>query len=196
MTTEEKENWDQSYEKTWGSREPVNWLRRIFDSASWHIAPGRALDVATGTGGNAIFLAERGFQVDAMDISEVGLLKGSTEAKKKGLTINFIQTDLDSVELPRDIYDLSINFNFLQRTLISKMESSLKPGGYLIFETYLIDQQELGHPKNPAYLLDHNELLQLFRDIRVLYYREGKFSEGGKDAYRARLLGQKKRQEK
>lgn len=195
MTTGEKKNWDQRYEKTGGPQGPADWLRQIFDSGHWPMTTGLALDIAAGTGGNALFLAERGFQVDAMDISEVGLEKGRTEAQKRGLTINFIQTDLDSVELPRVAYDLIINFNFLLRPLIPKMKAALKAGGHIIFETYLIDQQELGHPKNPAYLLDHNELLQLFRGIRVLFFREGKFSEGGKEAYRAGLLGQNERWE-
>jgi len=55
----------------------------------------------------------------------------------------------------------------------------------------LEDQRVLGHPKNPVYLLGHNELLKLFRDFLILCYREGKFAEGGKEAYRAGLFGQK-----
>jgi hypothetical protein len=71
------------------------------------------------------------------------------------------------------------------------MKSALKAGGHIVFETYLIDQREIGHPKNPAYLLGHNELLDLFRDFRVLYYREGKFADGGDGAYKAGLLAEK-----
>ena len=193
MTFEEKEIWNQRYDRVGGQPEPAYWLRQIFDSGLGLTGPGRALDIATGMGGNAIFLAERGFQVDAMDISEIGLLKGQIEAEKRGLSINFIQTDLDNTELPRDTYDLVINFNFLKRTLIPKLVAALKAGGTLIFETYLIDQQELGHPKNPAHLLAHNELLQLFRSIRVLNYREGGFTERGTKTYRAGLLGRKER---
>ncbi len=191
MTTEEKENWDQRYEKTGGPQGPADWLRQIFDSGPWPIPPGRALDIATGRGRNALFLAQRGFQVDAMDISAVGLREGQAEAKKKGLTINFVQSDLDRMELPEDAYDLILNLNFLQRSLIPKMKKALKVGGHILFETYLVDQRAFGHPKNPAYLLGHNELIEFFRDFRILYYREGKFTEGGKECYRAGLLGQK-----
>ena len=93
----------------------------------------------------------------------------------------------------RSAYDLITNFNFLERALIPKMKTALKPGGHMIFETYLIDQKELGHPRNPAFLLGHNELLELFRDFRVLYYREGKVIQEGKESYRAGLLAQKSR---
>jgi len=83
-----------------------------------------------------------------------------------------------------------VNFNYLQRSLIPQIKKSLKSGGHVIFESYLIDQRIVGHPKNPAYLLGHNELLDLFRGLRVLYYREGKF-KGGQEAYRAGIFAQK-----
>jgi hypothetical protein len=89
------------------------------------------------------------------------------------------------------MYDLVLNFNYLQRSLLPQIKTSLKTGGVAIYETYLIDQKEFGHPKNPDYLLGHNELLDWFRDFRVLYYREGKFSDGGEAAYRAGILAQK-----
>jgi hypothetical protein len=50
-----------------------------------------------------------------------------------------------------------------------------------MFETYSIDQLKYGKnapgPKNPAYLLKHNELLDLFRDFHIIYYREGEIAE-------------------
>ena len=71
------------------------------------------------------------------------------------------------------------------------MKSALAPGGYIVFETYLIDQQTIGHPKNPDYLLAHNELLNHFRDFRVLCYHEGKFADGGEPSFRAGIFAQK-----
>ncbi|HET9549784.1 MAG TPA: methyltransferase type 12, partial [Candidatus Binatia bacterium] len=70
---------------------------------------------------------------------------------------------------------------------------ALAPGGYIVFETYLIDQQTIGHPENPDYLLAHNELLNYFRDLRILYYREGKFTDGPEPSFRAGILAQKLR---
>ncbi|MBI3063320.1 MAG: methyltransferase type 12, partial [Deltaproteobacteria bacterium] len=93
--------------------------------------------------------------------------------------------------LPEATYDLVVDFNYLQRSLIPQIKAALKPGGHVIFETYLIGQEMIGHPKNPAYLLRHNELLELFRDFRVLCYREGKLSDHGEASFRAGLLAQK-----
>ncbi|HEY6197439.1 MAG TPA: methyltransferase type 12, partial [Candidatus Binatia bacterium] len=93
--------------------------------------------------------------------------------------------------LPREAYDLIVNFNYLDRGLVAQLKNALKPSGHIVFETYLIDQRDIGHPKNPAYLLGHNELLDLFRDFRILHYREGKFTEAGSEDYKAGLLAQK-----
>jgi 2-polyprenyl-3-methyl-5-hydroxy-6-metoxy-1,4-benzoquinol methylase len=191
MAQEDQKHWDEKH--AFGHTESLRspFLEEIFASGSWDIETGRALDIATGKGRNALFLAERGFKVDATDISAVALEEARKTAQAKGLDINFIEVDLDHADLPEAAYDLIVNFNFLERALIPKIKSALKPGGHIVFETFLIDQKELGHPRNPAYLLGHNELLELFCGFRVLYYREGKTIEGGKEAYRAGLLAQK-----
>jgi len=193
MATEDQKRWDEKHRGGHGEESPASFLQQIFQQHSWRIQPGRALDIATGRGRNALFLAEKGFRVEGVDISETALQAARERAKEKGLAIIFKQADLDDVELPDAAYDMILNFDFLQRSLIPKMKRALKPGGHIIFETYLIDQRVLGHPKNPVYLLGHNELLELFRDFRILCYREGKFAEGGEEAYRAGLFGQKVR---
>lgn len=193
MATDDRKRWDEKHAGKGGDRPPSSFLTEILSSASWQIVPGRALDVATGRGRNACFLAEKGFSVDAMDISEIALQEVKQTAEAKGLAINFIQAELEQAALPADTYDLIVNFNFLERSLIPKMKNALKLGGHVIFETYLIDQRVLGHPRNPAFLLGHNELLELFREFRVLCYREGQFVEQGNAAYRAGLFAQKAR---
>jgi tellurite methyltransferase len=190
---DDQRRWDEKHAAEHSEDSPSSFLREVLDSSAWTIEPGKALDVATGRGRNAVFLAEHGFIVDAMDISAVALEEARKTARAKKLNINFIVTDLDHAELPEAAYELIVNFNFLERGLIPKMKAALKPGGHIVFETFLIDQKELGHPRNPAYLLGHNELLELFRGFRVLYYREGKMGEGGKEAYRAGLFAQKSR---
>lgn len=193
MAIEDRRRWDEKHGTGHGTEQPSRFLEEIFQQYAGQIQPGRALDIATGRGRNALFLAERGFSVEAIDISDVALLEARRRAEEKGLTINYRQADLDHCEFLQAAYGMVLNINFLQRPLIPKIKSALKLGGHIIFETNLVDQRVLGHPRNPAYLLGHNELLELFRDFRVLYYREGKFAEGAKEAYRAGLFGQKVR---
>ena len=151
-------------------------------------ARGDALDIACGQGRNAVYLAEQGFAVHAIDVSAVALAHAQRVAAMKNLSILWDEADLEQTKLPVERYNLVVNVNYLQRSLMSQLKECLKSGGFIIVETYLIDQQRLGHPKNPEYLLLHNELLETFRDYRVLLYREGKIAQGGQAAFRAGIL--------
>lgn len=191
MSWDDQSRWDHQYALSSGTDLRSGFLRQILDSDAWDIPRGLALDVAAGTGRNAIFLAERGFRVVAIDISSIALDEARRRAEKKSLAISWQQADLEQIELPHNTYDLIVNLNYLQRSLFPQIRKSLKADGRVIFETYLVDQQAIGHPKNPAYLLDHNELLEQFRDFRVLYYREGKFTDAEQPAFRAGIFAQK-----
>jgi tellurite methyltransferase len=191
MSLDDQIRWDRQHEQSRALKKPAAFLQEVFESDHWHIPPGRALDIACGSGRNAFFLAEKGFKVTAIDISPVGLAHGARLVSERSLSIIWRQADLDSIRLPAAAYDLVVNINYLQRALISQIKSALKCGGFVVFETYLIDQQAIGHPKNPHYLLAHNELLERFRDFRVLYYREGKVADDGESSFRAGIFAQK-----
>jgi len=191
MPIEDQEKWDRQHAQMENDQEPSAFLREMFRCGWWPIAPGRALDIATGKGRNAIFLAEHGFDVEAVDISATALEVARNRARARSLHVSWRRDDLEGVILPRDCYDLILNFNYLQRPLVPQIKTALKVGGYVLFDTYLVDQQAIGHPKNPAYLLRHNELLEYFREFRVLYYREGKITETSLAAFRAGIFAQK-----
>ena len=192
MATDDQVKWDRQHTASHGSDQPSGFLKEVLLGGSWPMRRGRALDVATGKGRNAIFLAEQGFDVVAIDVSPVALDDARKRAGGKSLSISWQQADLEQIEMPAAAYDLIVNFNYLQRSLIPKIKAALKVGGHVVFETFLIGQETIGHPKNPAYLLGHNELLDSFRDFRVLWYREGKFAEGGEAAFRAGIFAQKR----
>lgn len=187
MASEDKVRWNEKHAASGKEAEPSRFLKYVIEEGAWGLTPGLALDVATGKGRNAAFLSDKGFQVEGIDISEVAL----EVARGRAPAATFIQADLDEMELGDSRYDIVLNFNFLSRVSIPKIKRALKPGGHIIFETYLIDQRTVGHPQNPDYLLLHNELLDLFRGFRVLFYREGRFAENGEAAYRASLLARK-----
>jgi 2-polyprenyl-3-methyl-5-hydroxy-6-metoxy-1,4-benzoquinol methylase len=191
LGSDDQARWDKQHAEARGADTPASFLRQVFETDVWQLPRGRALDIACGRGRNSLYLAERGFEVVAMDISAVALDEARKRAELKQLRIDWRQTDLDTVQLGETVYDVVANFNYLQRSLIPQIKRAIKSGGHVVFETYLIDQKELGHPTNPDYLLHHNELLEHFRDFRILYYREGKFSEGDETSYRAGILAQR-----
>lgn len=185
--------WDEKHAESGAAERPSSFLRQIFAGDRWQIPRGRALDVACGKGRNALYLAALGFDVLAVDISAVALEEAKRRALERSLAVDWVQADMEKFCLPAEAFDLVIDFNYLQRSLFPALKGALRVGGYVIFETYLIDQKGLGHPQNSDYLLRHNELLDRFRDFRALFYREGRFVDGGAAAYRAGLCAQKTR---
>jgi 2-polyprenyl-3-methyl-5-hydroxy-6-metoxy-1,4-benzoquinol methylase len=180
-------DWDNKYltREYNSAREPSRLLVQLLPL----LPKGRALDIACGEGRNAIFLAQNGYDVDAVDISTVALERVAEAADHEGVKVNPIQADLENYEIPVGTYDLIINLNYLQRSLVPAIKMGIKKGGAVIFETYTLEQQAIGHPKNPDFLLEPNELLHLFSDLHIFFYREGIFDEGGKKAI-ASLAGE------
>lgn len=191
MSLDDQKRWDCKHAAAGSNRAPSPLLQEIIAGGSWQIPPGKALDVACGKGRNSMFLARRGFQVTAIDISPVALAEGRRRADEDSLEIDWRQCDLERSELAAAGYDLIVAIDYLQRSLIPRIKHAVKSGGHVIYDTYLIDQQAIGHPSNPEFLLAHNELLEHFRDFRVLFYREGACADGAEPAFRAGILAQR-----
>ncbi len=135
---------------------------------------GRVLDVAMGTGRNSAYLARLGFEVTGVDISNEAVCHVIENAKENGTDIKAVVGNLEEdYQIDKDSYDVIICLNYLYRPLMPQIKAGIRPGGIVVYETYLVDQPQFGKPKNPDYLLKHNELLEIFRDFRCLKYREG-----------------------
>jgi tellurite methyltransferase len=120
----------------------------------------KALDIACGEGRNSIFLAQNGFSVTGLDISEEGLAKGEGWAKSERLEVVFRCIDLEEFEFS-ETYDLIINFNFLLRDMIPNMVDDLNPGGVIVFDT-ILDTPSLEGNHKRIYLLQPGELRSIF----------------------------------
>ena len=187
----DQERWDKKYqgEEFAYGKKPNAFLKKHLSS----LEKGVALDLASGEGRNAVFLAQAGWKVDAVDISPVGVRKARRLAKEAGVKINFRQADLDFSAIAKEKYDLISILYFWDRRLIPRIKRGLKKGGRILFETYTFETlfRGLEGPREAKYLLKANELLDLFRDFRVLFYREGIFREGGRRKAIASLIAEK-----
>jgi SAM-dependent methyltransferase len=192
MTTE-KEIWNAKYaEGSHTSLTPDPLLISAFEEYITPLfpSPGKVLDVAGGVGRHAIWLAHRGWDATALDVSEVGVRRGIAIAEESGVTVKFELTDLQAFQLPIDQFDLVLVFFYLQRDLFPAVMNALKPGGILIYKTYTTEQSKLnpgGGPTHPMHLLQPNELLHSFSSMNVLLYKESV-----KDRGIAELIARKK----
>jgi len=160
---EDKDRWNRRH-ITRPMRDSVSDIvERYIDLAS----VGNALDIACGTGRNTHFIESKGFIVDAVDFSDYALDKIDDID-----SINKIEADLDSYDLSVDRYDLIVNINYLNRRLMPQIKESLRDGGLLIFETFIIAHGDFEGPSNREFLLRQNELLHNFIGLDIIYYEE------------------------
>ena len=177
MTVDEKSMWNRKYsEGSHASLEPDPFLVAAYEEFLSATAPGLALDVAGGVGRHSIWLAQRGWRVKLLDISEVGVKQAGENAKRTG-TASSIATEVRDLnsgqDFGREQYDLLVVFFFLQRELFPALAAALKPGGHLIYKTYTTVQKNFtAGPSHPMFLLEPNELLHAFTSLRVLHYHE------------------------
>ncbi len=169
MSLLDRNKWNQRYaEDNYQKNNPVNLL------ADWlpGLPVGRALDVACGAGRNALFLAQAGYQVDAIDISVEGLKQAAENAEGQGLNINWIEHDLDE-PYPFDTgYDLIIVMWFVNLELITQLCDCLAPGGHLLCEEHLITDQQVIGPRNLDYRVAAGDLRAAVPGLEVLFYEE------------------------
>ena len=136
-THETKEHWEKHYgerDRVWSGRVNVQFADVVGD-----LTPGRALDLGCGEGADAVWLAERGWNVVAIDISETALDRAREAAATRGVTdsIEFVQMDL-SDDFPGGTFDL-ISSQFLHSTVyldrqkaLASAAAALRPGGLLV----------------------------------------------------------------
>jgi tellurite methyltransferase len=174
MSHQERIAWDERFRAgDHAETEPDPFLAQIEEYAELFSPRRRALDVACGAGRNAVWLAERGWEVTGCDISVEGLRRARQLAKRHGVRLNLLCEDLATARFPSNRFDLVICFFYLQQDLFPILKATLRPGGLICYKTYTVDQLQFsGGPRHPLHLLKPQELLGKFRDFRVLIYQE------------------------
>ncbi|MFW5917836.1 MAG: class I SAM-dependent methyltransferase [Halorubrum sp.] len=139
------------------------------------VPDGRALDVAAGTGRNAVFLAESGYAVDALDASREGLSVIRERAVERGVAdrIEAVQADASTYAFPTETYELITMSFFHALDRFTDLTEALVPGGYLFVEGHLRSASPTpSGPSDDRYRFGANELLRTGLGLTVLYYDE------------------------
>jgi 2-polyprenyl-3-methyl-5-hydroxy-6-metoxy-1,4-benzoquinol methylase len=144
------------------------------------------LDIACGRGGNALWLAGRGYTTTAVDISDVAIERLTALAQGRELALTAVAAPiaewLESLDGAAR-FDVIVISHFLERSLIPVLIERLKPLGLMYQQTFVKEKAVASvGPANPDYLLDPNELLQLCGDLRVrVFYDPGYLADRGSD---------------
>jgi 2-polyprenyl-3-methyl-5-hydroxy-6-metoxy-1,4-benzoquinol methylase len=174
----DKERWDAKYakEEYLFGKEPIAFLKEHVPL----LPKGKALDIAMGEGRNGVYLATQGFQVTGLDISEKGLAKARHLAQERNVSIATLVVDLEQAQLEQNAYDVVLCLYYLQRDLVPQMKGALKSGGMVVMETYNLDHLKYNPKFRREFLLQPNELLDLFKDFTIIRYQA---HDDGKAAY-------------
>jgi SAM-dependent methyltransferase len=150
---------------------------------------GRVLDLAAGTGRNARYLAECGCAVVTID----GARSALVHVRAADPRIACVQMDLDAPGIRPGSIDAVVVVNFLDRRLFAPVTGWLRPGGVLLWDTFLVEQRAIGHPRNPDFLLRRGELADRFGGaFDVLAIREGLADDGARPSWRSGIVARRR----
>jgi len=191
MSEDEKNNWEKKYSGDGyePNRNPSALLTEWLDDRP----PGRALDLACGTGRNALYLAEKGYDVSAIDTSPQAIELAEQAAREEGLKINWIVADLDDYAI-QEQYDLIIiSFFYVNKNMVPSIINALKKGGILLYENNMLSPSAAeDKARKHRFHLKPGELQQIFKGLKVIRYEERQVDrEGGRPFYLASLVAQK-----
>ncbi|MCL1594847.1 MAG: class I SAM-dependent methyltransferase [Actinomycetia bacterium] len=170
MPPSDRDHWNTRYaERPW----PQNvspWLVSQRDALP---RPGTALDIAGGTGRNALWLADLGWSVTITDVSDVALTMASNRAAVSGTEIVTRLIDLTESPLPHGPWNLILLFHYLDRNLIRAIRPILAPDGVLIGALATRKNLERNERPPASFLLEDGELPQVLVGFDLIAYEEG-----------------------
>jgi tellurite methyltransferase len=154
------------------------------------MAPGKALDLACGAGRNALWLAEHGWEVTAVDGADAAIEILRTRASERGLKINAVVADLEKgeFEIEPSRWDLVAMCYYLQRNLFEPAKHGVAPGGILISIVHMTEpgEQDVPHRLRPG------QLEQYFTGWEILHRYEGKATDSAHRRAVAEIVARRK----
>lgn len=184
MAITDQQTWNQRYlAREFGFREPDAFVK---DAHAQYLVPlldtgSNGLDLAGGAGHHAVWLAEQGWRMTLTDWSEAAL-KIAQEQSSQIPEARALQIEQGAaLDVVCRFYQTGVRFGFvlvsffLDRAVLPWLPKILQASGLLLYRTYTTDNERLGNPRgprNPEYLLYSQELLKVYRSMKILHYNE------------------------
>lgn len=175
VSQDSKTQWDQRYSRPTFifGKSPAQFLAENYQYIPYE---GTVLDMGMGEGRNAVFLAQKGYKVTGVDLSSVAVKKSYLLAQEFGVKIKGVVASLKDYKINPGTFDAIICFYWVDRGMVDKIKTWLKPGGILIYEAYTLrerdrDPGKRADPLNDNYLREE-ELIRFFPGMRILKYQE------------------------
>jgi SAM-dependent methyltransferase len=160
----------------------VEWIEHLkaqgFDAKALKPRP-TALDLGCGGGRDAVFLAKHGWQVLGIDQEARVLKRAKQLASRSGASVKFKCCDLKKAEcFPNTQFNAVLVVRYLNRNLFAQIDAALAPEGFLVYQTFTEGVEAFGSPKNPNFILAHDELREIFASYQIIVDRIDKLEDG------------------
>lgn len=173
-SNKESDKWNERYQSKGQTVATANLSPAYVLHEFQHLLPveGLALDLASGLGANALFLAQHNLQTHAWDISSVAIEKLNAAAKSLDLNLNTEVRDIVARPPEKNSFDVIVVSHFLDRQIMPDIIAALRKNGLLFYQTLTRAYVQESSPINETFRLGKNELLSLCEDLDVIVYRE------------------------
>ena len=190
MTATDQQTWNQRYiDGEFGYREPDAFVTEAHTNYLLPLLPAGSagLDLGGGAGHHAVWLAQQGWRMTLADWSEAALAVAREKAAPLALDHPLATVQGAALDVITRFHEQGTAFGFivvsffLDRAVLPLLPKVLVPGGLLLYRTYTVDNEALGNPRgprNPEYLLRLQELLDVYRGMRILHYNETVANKG------------------
>ncbi len=173
-SNEESDKWDAIYQSIQQNGETTKLNPAYILQKFHHLLPaqGKALDLASGLGANAMFLAQHNMESHAWDISSTAIEKLKEISSSLNLDINTKVRDVVTSPPEENSFDVIVVVHFLDRQIMPAIIAALRKNGLLFYQTFTRTRVQESGPSSDKYRLGKNELLDLCKDLDTVFYRE------------------------
>lgn len=195
MSEQDRNKWNQRYaEGAYADRQhPSELLVQALTErdGKW---TGKALDVACGAGRNALYLAEKGFSVTAIDVSDEALRRAARAARDRQLVVEWVNRDLDAVVDLEETYQFISMIRYVNSQLLSAAARAIGEGGLLVVEEHLQTDADVIGPRSPEFRVAPGELAKAAAGLEIIHQFEGLTTDpDGRQVAVARLIASRSR---
>lgn len=173
-TNKESDKWNKRYQEKGQTVAAENLSPAYVLHEFQHLLPvqGLALDLASGLGANALFLAQHNMDTHAWDISSIAIERLNEISNSLNLNINTEVRDVVTSPPEENTFDVIVVCHFLDRQIMPNIIAALRQNGLLFYQTFTKARTQESGPSSDKYRLGKNELLSLCGDLDVIVYRE------------------------
>lgn len=158
--------------RLWQPNPLLVWLvesSECFASTSHSTSAQRLWDIGCGGGRDAVYMAQQGLEVTAIDQQEAVLSRARRFAERQGVTVDWKRCSLDETGcLPNEPVDMVVMMRYLNRDLFPRLRQAIRPGGLVVMQTFVEGVEAFGSPKKPNFILKRGELAKTFSDFTII----------------------------